>query len=428
LKKHKLVIVNEPFPFKYSQINGNTNLYLQPSIASIDFTKNLLNQSKKNIGIHIRQGDYKNWQGGKYYQTSEFYNELIEAILNSSNCTNINLFIAHNGEFEISQSNKKLLPNDQLIYSNHNFSDVIKDFLVLSSCDLVVGPLSTFSRQALMWGKKYNSISGKWLPIDSESNISDVLDQINCRIISEKNSTSTPVVIPDQNSDSCLKPMTQFDHKINQKEIKSNNQNLELLDLIVCSYGGAGTTFFMQFLEQYKKVNSPVNKDGLKHIDRPPSLTNLSNFKALYMFGDPLNALISLFQRNYQSPHSHKLLVNYPDIKPISRNCTLADYLEEGVDKFKLEQHFDNWVNAKKTYPIMFVKYEKMWENLEEIFDFLEIPFSCIKQLKKIRKSRNSNSQVLSKEMKDKLYSMYGKFAQKVSNYDDIKIINSVQK
>lgn len=187
LKKHRLVIVNEPFPFQYSQVNGNTNLYLQPSRLSIDFAKNLLTKSKKNIGIHIRQGDYKNWQGGKYYQTSEFYNELIEAILNSTNCANINLFIAHNGEFEISQLNKELLLNDRLICSNHNFSDVIKDFLVLSSCDLVIGPFSTFSRQALIWGKKYNNVSGKWLPIDSESDISDILAQIDCYVLSEKN-------------------------------------------------------------------------------------------------------------------------------------------------------------------------------------------------------------------------------------------------
>ncbi len=179
LKKHKLVIVNDPYPFKFSEINGNGNLYLPPSKASINFAKKLLNENTKNIGIHIRQGDYKDWQGGRYYQNSEFYNELIDSIVKKFQDTDVNIFIAHNGEFEISESNQQLLRKNQLLYSDNQLSDEIRDFLLLSASNILIAPLSTFSQQALKWGQRNNYCSGKWVPIQSNSNIPDILDKID---------------------------------------------------------------------------------------------------------------------------------------------------------------------------------------------------------------------------------------------------------
>ena len=179
LKEHNLVIVNSPYPFKLTE-SSNTTSYLKPSQQSIEFVNKLSSNHKTKIGIHIRQGDYKNWQGGRYYQTSDFYNELISSILQykHNHIIDYDLLIVHSGEFELSEANKNLLKS-HLTYPDQKFSDAIRDFLVLSSCNLVIGPLSTFSRQALKWGENYHSISGKWLPIDSQSNILDIVNQID---------------------------------------------------------------------------------------------------------------------------------------------------------------------------------------------------------------------------------------------------------
>ena len=178
-KKHKLVIVNDPYPFKFPDANCNKNLYLRPSKASIDFAKKSLNQNTQNIGIHIRQGDYKNWQGGRYYKDSAFYNELISSIVKKFENTDVNIFIAHNGEFEISESNQHLLKNNQLLYADNQLSDEIRDFLLLSTSNVLIAPLSTFSQQALKWGQRNNYSSGKWVPIQSNSNIPDILNKVD---------------------------------------------------------------------------------------------------------------------------------------------------------------------------------------------------------------------------------------------------------
>jgi|GEM_PF-61610 len=205
--------------------------------------------------------------------------------------------------------------------------------------------------------------------------------------------------------------------------IQKQKQKLAWLDVIICSSGGVGTSFFMDFVQKYKYINSPSDIDGLKHLDQPPTGKTKQNFKALYIFGDPLNAVVSLFRRNYQQPHSCKLLANYLDIEPIARYCSLEEYVNEGIDRLKLEQHFDNWSNAQVNYPIMLVKYETMWEHLPEIFDFLEIPTSEIEELEKERKERESDWIKLPEETKDKLSAMYGKFSEKVANFEEIKII-----
>jgi hypothetical protein len=42
-----------------------------------------------------------------------------------------------------------------------------------------------------------------------------------------------------------------------------------------------------------------------------------------------------------------KLLSNFPTIAPIDSSCTLEEYLEKGIDIFKLENHFNNWNDLK---------------------------------------------------------------------------------
>ncbi len=125
--------------------------------------------------------------------------------------------------------------------------------------------------------------------------------------------------------------------------------------------------------------------------------------------------------------HSMRLLHNYPNLEPINRSCTLNEYLEKGIDKLKLEEHFYNWVNAKASYPIMLIKYETMWDHLPEIFNYLEIPSSEIKKFPK-KKNRHSNFKDIPKDIEKKLYKMYGELSNTISGFDEIKIVGSNQR
>lgn len=192
------------------------------------------------------------------------------------------------------------------------------------------------------------------------------------------------------------------------------------IDTLVCSPGGVATTSFMEFIRQYRTINDPWDRDGLKHIDRPP-LTRNSNLKAIYIYGDPLNLIISLFRRNYQEVHSRKLLANYPTIAPILETEGIDDYLDKSVDRLKLENHFKNWKRGSENYPIMMIKYEDMWNNLPEVFNYLEIPASEISNFPE-HKKRSADWRKASIKNQKKLHYIYGELFREIQKFDNISI------
>ena len=194
-------------------------------------------------------------------------------------------------------------------------------------------------------------------------------------------------------------------------------------DILVCSYGGVGTSFLISFLEKYKAANSRRDRDHLKHLDRPPITTN-KNLKAVYVLGNPLDAVISLFRRNMHHRQSRKLLVNYPSLDPIEPSCTLQEYIQQGVDKFKLNEHFQNWKTAKASYPIMIIKYEAIWNHLTELLNYLEIPLSEATFFPE-QKQRKSDWNSLPENIKSDFHKMYGDLNEKIANFEDIKIIKA---
>lgn len=105
------------------------------------------NSKKKIVGVHIRRGDYKTWQNGKYFYTFDDYQDLLERLIKNNN-----------EEFYfIICSDEKITSNDlpnikDCITVSSNF--FITDLLVLSKCDLIIGPPSTFNAWASFIGQK----------------------------------------------------------------------------------------------------------------------------------------------------------------------------------------------------------------------------------------------------------------------------------
>ena len=100
------------------------------------------------IGVHIRRGDYKTWQDGRYYFSqgqyrdicnslkSEFPDKKILFFLSSNEAIDNNIFRAKDGYFTVPNTN------------------AAKDLYALSQCDYIIGPPSTFSRWAAYSGDK----------------------------------------------------------------------------------------------------------------------------------------------------------------------------------------------------------------------------------------------------------------------------------
>lgn len=98
------------------------------------------------IGIHIRRGDYKVYHGGKWHFDDGVYRRLLERLVSLYPGERVGFMLASNA------------PVAEEITAGLNTSPGPGHFAVdmqaLASCDLIVGPPSTFSGWASFIGKK----------------------------------------------------------------------------------------------------------------------------------------------------------------------------------------------------------------------------------------------------------------------------------
>lgn len=178
------------------------------------------------------------------------------------------------------------------------------------------------------------------------------------------------------------------------------------VEVLIVSAGGVGTTFLLKAIGKYKTTNHISNFDGFKHITIPP-ITRNRNLKVIYVFGNPITATMSLFRRNFHHTQSYKMQQYLPQGYRVAMETSLADYAKSGVDGFYFQRHFDNWVERYLVYPTLFLKYETLFENVEEIRDFLNLPQEFVTNFP-AKKMRNSQVDNLDKTTLVDLKKMYG--------------------
>ncbi|MBD2188610.1 alpha-1,2-fucosyltransferase [Pseudanabaena mucicola] len=99
------------------------------------------------VGVHIRRGDYKLWENGKYYFNDDVY---INKMNQLEKCFNligkrVLFLICSNEPIEIDNFREK---NIQL-----GIGLIIEDLYSLAQCDYLIGPPSTYSMWASFYGK-----------------------------------------------------------------------------------------------------------------------------------------------------------------------------------------------------------------------------------------------------------------------------------
>lgn len=125
------------------------------------------------IGIHIRRGDYKSWQNGKYYYDFQDYVEILTRLSGIFKGKKVKFFIA---------SDEKI--DDETFKGIDYFTSegaVIEDLYSLSLCDYIVGPPSSFSQWAAFYNevpycciKQKNQLDFKFRQIKKLENIEDL--------------------------------------------------------------------------------------------------------------------------------------------------------------------------------------------------------------------------------------------------------------
>jgi len=186
------------------------------------------------------------------------------------------------------------------------------------------------------------------------------------------------------------------------------------IEVLIVSAGGVGTTFLMKAIGAYRKINSPDNADGFKHLPLPPLSLN-KDLKVIYIYGNPLMACLSLFRRGFQVVQSIKSQQYLEEQFTIPQDMSLDAYAAIGEEGHYFERHLNNWKDAYRLYPTLFIRYETLFEQVETIAEYLDLPKDFVEQFpaKQARKSNKAQLNPATLQALEKLYEPTAKaFAQ----------------
>lgn len=174
-------------------------------------------------------------------------------------------------------------------------------------------------------------------------------------------------------------------------DLSGTSIRTELVDrFVVASYGGVASKTLIRGL-----LNHPVNTARIKLVPRHhthrrrPYLYLPPDKKVIYLYGDPAHAVASFFRRDLtpgsvvEPGDSHPGFAGFArahckhlggDYERIAEGHSLDDFSSSPEDPFGLEDHFHRWTGARVPYPILLVRYETLWDHLEQVYDFVGLP------------------------------------------------------
>lgn len=106
----------------------------------------LRDQADVVIGVHIRQGDYRQWQGGKYFFETARYADWMRDLVAQ--------FPDRKVAFLICSDEPRQLEEFAKLTVGFGSGTPVGDLQALSQCDYIIGPKSTFTQWASFYGDK----------------------------------------------------------------------------------------------------------------------------------------------------------------------------------------------------------------------------------------------------------------------------------
>ena len=102
-------------------------------------------EGKIIVGVHVRRTDYKEWNNGAYYYGYETYRSFMEQIVKFSDKA-VHFVICSDEKLEKGVFDPI---KGQVTISDNDF---MTDLSILSLCDYIIGPPSTFASYASFYG------------------------------------------------------------------------------------------------------------------------------------------------------------------------------------------------------------------------------------------------------------------------------------
>lgn len=185
------------------------------------------------------------------------------------------------------------------------------------------------------------------------------------------------------------------------------------MNIIVTSFGGVGTSPFLSWLSGKIDCNCPRDTDGFKHVVEPEDVKQFAD-KFIFIYGDPVEAILSLYARKFIRPQFKKLTGK-------DNRVSLEEYAESGKDLLGYEKQLDNWI-GQKDMEVMFLEYPYFWDYEKEIFDFIGLDDSTRFFQKKERANKKEN---YSEELISKLEKIYQPLTKKMESLKKFHVVNS---
>jgi hypothetical protein len=58
----------------------------------------------------------------------------------------------------------------------------------------------------------------------------------------------------------------------------------------------------------------------------------------------------------------------------------LDEFLQQSEDPFRMGKHFREWTHADRSYPILYLNFDALWEHLPGFFAFAGLPTRCLEE------------------------------------------------
>ncbi len=100
------------------------------------------------LGVHIRRGDYAQWKSGAYFYDDDVYAHYIHRFAQLHQGKTIHVYLSTNDATVTEEHFQALCPD---VHIHHLQGSAPSDLFMLSECDYLVGPPSTFSLVAAMY-------------------------------------------------------------------------------------------------------------------------------------------------------------------------------------------------------------------------------------------------------------------------------------
>jgi Glycosyl transferase family 11 len=129
---------------------GAIREFLRPRAEFVENVSSLVGRARGEadilVGVHIRHGDYRTYQGGKYFYGLDAYAALMKAAEELFAGRRVRFLVCSNAEHDAETFAR--------FRHTRGTGHVVEDLYALARCDYLLGPPSTFS----MWASFYGDV------------------------------------------------------------------------------------------------------------------------------------------------------------------------------------------------------------------------------------------------------------------------------